>query len=96
MGDFETTDETKFIELRHTLGGYYDNVGMQQIPHHFSMNNHVVELYKNRICAFGSVDNHGDISFTQSVYHEIARHAQILTITEETETRFRCHFELWV
>lgn len=96
MGDFETTDEIKFIELQHTLRGYYDNVGMQQIPHHFSQNNHIVELYKNRVCAFGSVDNHGDISFTQSVFHEIAQYSPILTITEETKTKFRCHFELWI
>ncbi len=95
MGDFEAKDETKLLELQRILGGYYDIVGMQQIPHHFSLNNHSIELYKNRICAFGNVDNHGDISFTQSVCHEIGRYAPTLVITEEKETKFRCHFEFW-
>lgn len=95
MGDFEAKDETNYLELQRILGGYYDIVGMQQIPHHFSLNNHNIELYKNRICAFGNVDNHGDISFTQSVCHEIGRYAPTLVITEEKETKFRCHFEFW-
>ncbi len=95
MGDFEAKDETKLLELQRILGGYYDIVGMQQIPHHFSLNNHSIELYKNRICAFGNVDNHGDISFTQSVCHEIGRYTPTLVITEEKETKFRCHFEFW-
>lgn len=95
MGDFEATNEAQLVELQRILGGYYDIVGMQQIPHHFSLNNHNVDLYKNRVCAFGNVDNHGDISFTQSVHHEIEQYAPTLIITEEKETKFRCHFECW-
>ena len=95
MGDFEASDEIKLLELQRFLGRYYDIVGMQQIPHHFSLNNHNIELYKNRVCAFGSVNNHGDISFTQSVCREIGIYAPTLIITEEKDAKFCCHFELW-
>lgn len=95
MGDFEAADEVKLLELQRMLGRYYDYVGMQQIPHHFSINNHSVELYKNRVCAFGNVDNHGDISYTQSVCREIEQYSPVLIITEEKKTKFRCFFDLW-
>ena len=94
MGDFETQEKGKLEDLKKILGEYFFQVGMQQVPHHFALDNHHVELYtENRVCAFGNVDNHGDVSFTQSVYKDIHSQVPIFVITEDKQTKFSCHFD---
>lgn len=86
MGDFEANNRSKLNQLKKSLNRYYHQVGMQQVPHHYSAHNHEIDLYEDRIVAFGNVDDHKDISFCHSVYNEIFRGTYLppLIITEES------------
>lgn len=66
MGDFETKEQKKFQELQEVLLESYNAVGLQQVPHHFSKNNHNLDLYIGRLIAFGNVSNQ-DKSFSTEV-----------------------------
>ena len=85
MGDFEAKDSNNLDKLRTALKQYYYRIGMQQVPHHYSPNNHNTELYNNRIIAFGNIDYHKDVSFCYSVYDQIQRETCLppIVITEE-------------
>ena len=85
MGDFEAKDSNNLCKLRKALKPYYYRIGMQQVPHHYSPNNHNTELYNNRIIAFGNIDYHKDVSFCYSVYDQIQRETCLppIVITEE-------------
>lgn len=86
MGDFEAKDPNNLNKLRTALKQYYYRIGMQQVPHHFSKYNHNIDLYDNRIIAFGNVDDHKDVSFCHSIYNEIQRETCFhpIVITENT------------
>ena len=71
MGDFETSKKDNLKKLQSCLGDYYYEAGIQQVPHHFSSNNHDVALYENRLLAFGNVNDHKDVSFSHYVFEEI-------------------------
>ena len=85
MGDFEAKDPNNLNKLRIALKPYYYRTGMQQVPHHYSPNNHNTELYNDRIIAFGNIDYHKDVSFCYSVYDQIQRETCLppIVITEE-------------
>lgn len=85
MGDFEAKDPNNLNKLRIALKPYYYRIGMQQVPHHYSPNNHNTELYNDRIIAFGNIDYHKDVSFCYSVYDQIQRETCLppIVITEE-------------
>lgn len=85
MGDFEAKDSNNLDKLRTALKQYYYRIGMQQVPHHYSPNNHNTELYNDRIIAFGNIDYHKDVSFCYSVYDQIQRETCLppIVITEE-------------
>ena len=93
MGDFEAKQEDKFNKLVDALGKYRYRVGLQQVPHHFSKNNHNRDLYEYCLMAFGNVDDHGDISYCNSVKNqiELILGTRPIVITEERETE--CTFE---
>ncbi len=71
MGDFNAKDDDKFSRLQKLLGGYYNRVGLQQVPHHFSDGNHRAELYKGPLIAFGNISGKKDRSYKQSVFDDI-------------------------
>ena len=87
MGDFEAKDPNNLKKLRTALKPYYYRIGMQQVPHHYSPNNHNTELYNDRIIAFGNIDYHKDVSFCYSVYDQIQRETCLppIVITEEND-----------
>lgn len=87
MGDFEAKDPNNLNKLRTALKPYYYRIGMQQVPHHYSPNNHNTELYNDRIIAFGNIDYHKDVSFCYSVYDQIQRETCLppIVITEEND-----------
>lgn len=87
MGDFEAKDSNNLDKLRTALKQYYYRIGMQQVPHHYSPNNHNTELYNDRIIAFGNIDYHKDVSFCYSVYDQIQRETCLppIVITEEND-----------
>lgn len=87
MGDFEAKDSNNLNKLRTALKPYYYRIGMQQVPHHYSPNNHNTELYNDRIIAFGNIDYHKDVSFCYSVYDQIQRETCLppIVITEEND-----------
>ena len=86
MGDFEAKDSNNLCKLRKELNEYYYHTGMQQVPHHYSPNNHNIDLYEDRVIAFGNVDDHKDVSFCHSIYNEIQRETCFhpIVITENT------------
>lgn len=86
MGDFEAKDSNNLCKLRKELNEYYYHIGMQQVPHHYSQNNHNIDLYEDRVIAFGNVDDHKDVSFCHSIYNEIQRETCFhpIVITENT------------
>lgn len=86
MGDFEAKDPNNLCKLRKELNEYYYHIGMQQVPHHYSKNNHNIDLYEDRVIAFGNVDDHKDVSFCHSIYNEIQRETCFppIVITENT------------
>ena len=69
MGDFET--EKKLKDLKDILGKYFYRAGLQQVPHHFSKNNHHPELYDSRMMAFGNITNKRDRSYSRKVANDI-------------------------
>lgn len=72
MGDFETS--SKFDMLKGQLSRWWTEIGLQQIPHHVSDNNHDESLYLglHKIC-FGNVDDAHDKSFCWSILRSIFR-----------------------
>lgn len=96
MGDFEAKDSNNLDKLRTALKQYYYRIGMQQVPHHYSPNNHNTELYNDRIIAFGNIDYHKDVSFCYSVYDQIQRETCLppIVITEKTPIEFIAWFRL--
>ena len=86
MGDFEAKDSNNLCKLRKELNEYYYHTGMQQVPHHYSPNNHNIDLYEDRVIAFGNVDDHKDVSFCHSIYNEIQSETCFhpIVITENT------------
>lgn len=83
MGDFEANHYLNL--LKRTLGKYYNQIGLQQVPHHFSEYNHNKDLYNHSEYAFGNIDNHKDVSFCFSVSREIESviNAPAIIITEK-------------
>lgn len=97
MGDFEAKNKKNFLKLREQLKQYFYIAGIQQIPHHFSANNHNPDLYTHRFLAFGNVSDSGDVSFSQSVYWKIENLVERpIVITENSDTCFQSDFELWI
>lgn len=87
MGDFETKVKSKLQNLKKSLGTYYKHTELQQVPHHFSQNNHASELYKDRLIAFGNVSS-SDKSFSSEVAGDIAfRECHPIVIKEDNTTR---------
>lgn len=84
MGDFEASTPDNLLKLERLLKEYYYLTGLQQVPHHYSKYNHDIDLYEDRMLAFGNVDDHKDVSFCHSVYNEIHRATYLppLIITE--------------
>lgn len=85
MGDFETKNEIKYKELFNQLGPLWTEIGLQQIPHHVSENNHNSNLYKglHKIC-FGNIDDVKDRSCSHHVLKSIYRNGCLpLLVTEE-------------
>ncbi len=97
MGDFEASEEDNLYKLEKELDKYYYRVGLQQVPHHYSSNNHDIYLYEDRILAFGNVDDHKDVSFRHSVYREIYRTTYFppLAITEK-DSPIKIIYELFL
>lgn len=98
MGDFEASVPGLLSKLSQTLGDYYNVVGLQQVPHHYSPYNHNIELFRERIMAFGNVNDHKDISFCHSTYDAIYEETPVppLVITEENlpqRIRYRMHLQ---
>lgn len=92
MGDFEAKNQVNFNALKRILRKYYNAVGLQQVPHHFSQNNHALELYKDRLIAFGNVSS-GDKSFSSEVAGDIAfRECHPIVIKEDNTTRIEYLF----
>lgn len=67
MGDFNASDDKKYDQLRRILGEYYDRIGIQQVPHHFSGENRRAELYRGPYFAFGNISGAQDRSFKREV-----------------------------
>ena len=87
MGDFNTKESQKFNQLRRILGSYYNVVGIQQVPHHFSEGNHEPELYRGPLFAFGNITRYGDRSFKQNVYDDIIKFGCTpLVVTKDTDS----------
>lgn len=85
MGDFETKNEIKYKELFNQLGPLWTEIGLQQIPHHVSENNHNSNLYKglHKIC-FGNIDDAKDRSCSHHVLKSIYSNGCLpLLVTEE-------------
>ena len=85
MGDFEASTPDNLLKLERLLKEYYYLTGLQQVPHHYSKYNHDIDLYEDRVLAFGNIDDHKDVSFCHSIYNEIHRITYLppLIITEE-------------
>ena len=92
MGDFNAKDDHKFEQLHEILGVYYNLIGLQQVPHHFSDGNHRPELYKGPLFAFGNISSLTDKSFSQVTVDDIRSHGcdpLIITRQKYTGVRFR-------
>lgn len=92
MGDFNAKDDHKFEQLQEILGVYYNLIGLQQVPHHFSDGNHRPELYKGPLFAFGNISSLTDKSFSQATVDDIRSHGcdpLIITRQKYTGVRFR-------
>lgn len=85
MGDFEASKDDNLYQLEKDLDKYYYRIGLQQVPHHYSQYNHNIDLYEDKIIAFGNIDDHKDVSFCYHVYKEICTETYLpaLLITEE-------------
>lgn len=95
MGDFNTKDDEKFLQLQNILGVYYDRVGIQQVPHHFSDGNHCAELYRGSLFAFGNVSSYHDKSFKKEVFDDIVRFGcDPLVITQNIHTMVKFEYRL--
>lgn len=83
-GDFETKKHLDL--LRNQLGHLWTEIGLQQIPHHASNNNHHPDFYKgapHKAC-FGNIDMENDRSFSHHVLKSIYRNGCLpLLVTEE-------------
>jgi len=92
MGDFGCNQKinqkaTKLDILKDILAEYWYQIGMLQIPHHASVNNHSVKLYrKSKIC-FANINDHGDISFTHTVIRDVVAENCIPFIVTENDNR---------
>lgn len=97
MGDFEASTPDNLLKLERSLKEYFYMTGLQQVPHHYSKYNHDIDLYEDRILAFGNVDDHKDVSFCHSVYNEIhcTTYLPPLMITEEDAPK-RIEYALFV
>lgn len=71
MGDFETKNASKFAQLVHVLNHKWNQIGIVQVPHHFSPHNHNPQLYEYCYMAFGNIDDYHDVSFAHSVYRDV-------------------------
>ena len=71
MGDFNAKDDHKYEQLQKILGVYYNLIGLQQVPHHFSDGNHRPELYKGPLFAFGNISSLTDKSFSRTTVGDI-------------------------
>lgn len=95
MGDFIASDTKKYEQLRRILGMYYDRVGIQQVPHHFSDGNHCAELYRGPLFAFGNVSSYHDKSFKKEVFDDIVRlGCDPLVITQNIHTMVKFEYRL--
>ncbi len=72
-GDFEANDNNKLDNLLKSLDVLWDKVGLLQIPHHVSDNNHNDMLYSHKMLCFGNTDDKGDDSFSISTYRKIEK-----------------------
>lgn len=95
MGDFEAKDPANLNQLKYVLGNYYEFVGLQQVPHHFSPYNHNANLYYHRGKVFGNINDHKDVSFCHSVYKDIKHitNDEIILLTELCES---CKLKYWI
>lgn len=97
MGDFNTKDNKKFSQLQRILGEYYNIIGIQQVPHHFSAGNHQPELYRGPLFAFGNISSKRDRSFKQKVYDDIHYFGcNPLCITRNKGSLVRFNYDFYV
>lgn len=96
MGDFIASDNKRYNQLRRILGDYYDRIGIQQVPHHFSGENRCAELYRGPLFAFGNISGINDRSFKQEVIDEdIVRFGcNPLVITKNFRTIVKFEYEI--
>ena len=85
MGDFEAADANTFRQLNRVLYDKISQIGIVQVPHHFSPNNHNPQLYEYSLMTFGNIDDYHDVSFAHSVYRSIRAISFLppIVITEE-------------
>jgi len=98
LGDFIASDDKKYQQLRKILGEYYNRVGIQQVPHHFSIANHRAELYRGPLFAFGNISNGHDRSFKGEVVDDIVRfgcNPLIITKNIPTMVNFEYRFNVY-
>lgn len=98
MGDFIASDDNKYNQLRRILGMYYDRVGVQQVPHHFSGENRRAELYRGPLFAFGNISDYNDRSFKREVIEEdiIRFGCNPLVITKDFRTMVKFEYEITI
>lgn len=98
LGDFIASDDKKYNQLRRILGDYYDRVGIQQVPHHFSGENRRAELYRGPLFAFGNISGPNDRTFKWEVIEEdIERFGcNPLVITRDFRTLVQFEYELTI
>ncbi len=95
MGDFNTKFDEKFTQLKNILGVYYNLIGLQQVPHHFSDGNHRPELYKGPLFAFGNISSSRDKSFSVAIVDDILNQGcNPLIITKEHRTIVKFEYEI--
>ena len=99
-GDFEPCkkikDQTTALDiLKEILKHRWCRIGLQQIPHHASSNNHSNELYDRPKLCYANVDDHGDVSFSQSVIRDIIDCKSVPFIVTELDEPIDFYFDIW-
>lgn len=85
MGDYEVNKPGRLKRLKEHLGQYWYKVGLVQVPHHASQNNHNIHLYHPGQICFASVYDSNDCSYSIDVRNEIeSLSSSFIKITEKS------------
>ena len=85
MGDYEANKPGRLKRLKEHLGQYWYKVGLVQVPHHASQNNHNIHLYHPGQICFASVYDSNDCSYSIDVRNEIeSLSSSFIKITEKS------------